>query len=362
MKTYYIIPILFILVFTACEKVIEFDKKLIQPKLVINSFITADSIIDVKLASSKTIPGVEHAFVWPDDAIVKLFVDGVETETLSTYTIEYPESDQFDYWGYTSDSRPTVGYHSSTTRAIAGKTYRLEVSHPNYESVSTETFIPQKVEIIAYSNEETTENQNGYDYTYQTFHIKFKDTEGENNYYQLAIHSISGSWSPNYKDETDSSGVIYVSEYNVSNVSSDDRLLNPDQEDANDFLFGSPSNRYNLFTDEFIDGKEYDLSFSVDKNYYYYDDGSQTDSEKIGEFNRYTITLKSITREAYLYLRSSYAQQWYGDDFFSEPVQAFSNVENGAGIFAGFNSAAFSVQQGEYPVDGVKYEYMNNYY
>lgn len=367
MKKYYSLLIALFAMLTACEKEIEFDKKLVQPKLNVNSFISADSIIDVKISASKSIPGVERNFVWPDNATVKLFVDNVETETLKTYPIAYPETEGEGSYYNGTDSRPTVGYHTINTKAEVGKTYKLEVSHPDYETVTSETYIPEKVKIISYSSEEVTENRNGYDQKLQTFKINFKDPEGEKNYYRLSIRIFSGSWMPNYDDKSDTAGVILLIDQEVGHIESNDRLLNPDQEDANDFLFGSPTNRYNLFTDEFIDGQEHELEFSINKNnsrgYYGGYGDSKINSDTIpGEFNWYTISLQSITKEAYLYMRASYAQHWYGDDFFSEPVQAYSNVENGVGIFAGYSSSGFSIKDGEYPVDGVVYQDDSNLY
>lgn len=365
MKKYTIIFILLSVLFTACEKEIKFDKKLVQPRLVLNSFITSDSIIDVKISASKSIPGVERTFVWPEDATVKLFVDDVETETLKTYLIDYPETEDQYYYYDETDSRPRVGYHTVNTKAETGKTYRLEVSHPDYETATSETYIPEQVKILSHSSEEVTENRDGYNQKFQTFKIKFKDPDGEKNYYRLSINNFSGRWMRNWEDESDTSGFILLINQEVTQVMSDDRLLNPDEEDANDFLFGSPSNVYNLFTDDFIDGKEHELEFSIGKDFQtaYSPNGDLKDStNKLGEFNWYTISLQSITEEAYLYMRASYAQHWYGDDFFSEPVQAYSNVENGVGIFAGYNSSSFSVKEGEYPIDGVVYQDNTNMY
>lgn len=357
----YLIILSFSLILFACQKEIAFNKKLIQPKLVINGFIEADSIIDVKVATSKTIPGVEKPFTWLDDATVKLYVDGVETETLTVYPIEYPETNQLDDYYNGNDSRPTVGYHTINTKAEAGKNYRIEVSHPDYETATAETYIPNKVEILSYASDETTEDDNGFYNSFQNFTIKIKDPEREKNYYRLTIRLFSGTQMQGGKDFTDTTDYISVSNQEVSYIESDDRVLNPDKEDANDFLFGSPYNTYNLFTDELIDGKEYNLQFRVGKSNYieYSDNGFEIRPPNEGEFTWYIISLQSLTYDAFLYMKSSHAQNWYGNDFFSEPVQAFSNIENGVGIFAGYNASGIEVKNGEYPVDGVKYQYNN---
>jgi hypothetical protein len=361
-KNSYILLIAIItLLLSACQKEIEFDEKLIQPRLVINSFIAADSLIDVKVSASKSIPGLEKTFPWPDDATVKLFVDGIETETLEVYYIEAEETPN-DIWFYYDNTKPTCGYRSVSTKAETGRNYRLEVTHDDYDMASAETFLPHKPEIINIKTEDITENYYGQDLRGIQVTLRFKDVPNEKNYYRLNISTFTGNWFPNFDTKDDTTGVIQLSHNNIGNVSSSDKLLNQNEEDANDFLFGSPGNAYNLFTDDLIDGKEYELTFSIypNNNTIWYNGELMVFGEKPGEFYQITIQLQTITKDAYLYMRSSYAQRWYGNDFFSEPVQVYSNIENGVGIFAGFNPSMFEISKGEYPVEGI--EYREDYY
>lgn len=354
--TYLQILALLAILFSACQKEIEFDKKLIQPKLVINSFIEADSLIDVKVSASKTIPGLESSFKWLNDATVKLFVNDVETEVLQGYPIEIEDRED-NYWYYSNDTRPTYGYHTVNTRAENGKTYRIEVTHKDYEAAFAETSLPESPNLLSYKSEEITQNLYGADQRAVQISMRFKDKANEQNYYRINIKAFTGTWYPNFREKDDTTGIIQLRTYYYGNITSDDKLLNPEQEDANDFLFGSPGNTYNLFTDEFIDGKEYELTFSImpNNNTVWYNGELMVFGDKPGEFYHLTIQLQTLTRDAYLYMRSSYAQMWYGDDFFSEPVQAYSNIENGVGIFSGFSATTFEIKKGEYPVDGVEY-------
>ncbi|MBN2807289.1 MAG: DUF4249 domain-containing protein [Prolixibacteraceae bacterium] len=344
------------LLFSACQKEVEFDKKLIRPKLVINSFIETDSLIDVKVSASKTIPGLETSYKWLNDATVKLFVNDVEKEILQGYPIEIEDSEDH-YWYYNNDTRPTYGYRTLNTRAENGKSYRIEVSHKDYDAAYAETSLPENPNLLSYESEEITQNYYGYDQRAVQISIRFKDKANEKNYYRINIKAFTGTWYPNFSEKDDTTGVIQLRTNYYGNVTSDDKLLNPDQEDANDFLFGSPNNSYNLFTDELIDGKEHELTFSIspNNNSVWYNGELMVFGEKPGEFYHLTIQLQALTRDAYLYMRSSYAQMWYGDDFFSEPVQAYSNIENGVGIFSGFSATSFEIKKGEYPVDGVVY-------
>jgi len=348
---------------TSCEKEIEFDEKLIAPKLVINSFIQQDSLITVNIASSKLIPGIKTDFKWIDNATVTLFVDGEEKEKLTVIDVERVPTGYSSVNGDTTffynESEPTKRYSTTQAKVEVGKTYKLEVSHPDYETAYCETSIPTPIQILAFDTATVINKQEwGDNETFQA-KIKFKDTPGEKNYYRLVYSKFTGVSQSYYSSPNDADSIIYLTnELRGTYINSSDKLLNPSEEDANDFLFGSAGNYYNLFTDELIDGKEYELSFAVDLTNNYY--GSSVQTKKKGEFMRLTITLQSITREAYLYMKSTYANKYYESDFFSEPVQVFTNIENGIGIFAGTSSSSVLISRGEYPVEGVKYQNETN--
>ncbi|HKM93849.1 MAG TPA: DUF4249 domain-containing protein [Prolixibacteraceae bacterium] len=370
MKNRSIIAIIIALLalFSACEKEIHFDQKLIDPKLVINSFIIADSTIEATIALSKPIPGFEKQFEWIDNAEVTLYVDDKKAEVLSTFKIDYPAEEKNEYyWEYSSNlSKATVIYRSTSTKAEAGKTYKLEVKHPKYETAFGETTLPEPIEIIELKTETKLMN---YDYGQENqliVKMKFKDRADENNYYRISYTQTIGELYNYYNENPDTAYTIYISSTNFGiNLNSNDKILSND-EDANDFLFGSPNNRYNLFTDDLISGKEYEIEFVAFSNFSYSDyENNETKGffSSPGEFYSIDVKLSTISREAFLYMKASNAQQWYGEDFFSEPVQAFSNIENGVGIVAGYSSSVKNISHGAYPIDTINYEYnqYNNY-
>lgn len=354
---------LFLLLFTtiaflqSCQKEIEFDSKLIEPKMVINGFIQQDSLISITIGTSKAILGIEKPTVWINDASVKLYVDGVEKETLSTYNIVNSTPN----YNSPISENPKTGYRSLSTTAEAGKTYKLVVSHPNYKTVTCETTIPVPIKIEGIDTTTNTSVSNGYSSSEFLIKIRFKDPQGEKNYYRLVYKSLSGMAITKIKTSNGFSDTIQISEQTVgTNISSNDPIINPSEEDANDFLFGSPSNTYNLFTDDYLEGKEYELSFYI-SSYYITLNTSKIDTS-IGEFFKLDVELQSITREAYLYMKSVNAYNYYNGDLFSEPVQVFTNIENGIGIFAGYSSSLKIISRGEYPIEGVNYQTQNNGY
>lgn len=353
-KKYKLITIvIFSVLISSCLKEIDFNYNLIGPELVINGFPAKDSIIDVNIAVSKPIPGIEQAFEWLDDATVVLYVNGQETETLVPYDINDQQTGNGYYYS-SYNTLPTTGYRS-TTKAIAGNIYKLVVTHPNYKTATCETTIPDPVNIISLDTATVITSYEYWTDRVLNFKLKFNDRAGEKNYYRLTVKYTRGLWQPNYDVKEDTTGVIMLETNN--HINSDDPLLNPD-EDANDFLIEPPQNNYNLFTDDLIEGKDYEMSFNLNYNFNYYIENER--ETPVGEFYRITIGLCTLTREAYLYMRSSEAQSWYDGDIFSEPTQVFSNVENGTGILGGYSIMQKSIGKGEYPIDGI--EYVNNSY
>jgi hypothetical protein len=76
-----------------------------------------------------------------------------------------------------------------------------------------------------------------------------------------------------------------------SYFNSDDPIFSFETEDANNYIFGSSWNEYGIFSDELINGKEYELNFHRSVGY---SDDFEFQPDK-GEFKEFTILLQSIT-------------------------------------------------------------------
>jgi hypothetical protein len=350
-------------VFNACMKEVEFDEGVLDSKLVVNGFVCADSIIKIQVAISKPIPGVEKSMEWIDNATIKLFVNGEFTEELQNFEIKYEEENGYnDYYYYSSRERPTSEYRSVQTTARTGKTYKVEIEHDDYDMAWAETTIPEAVTIDTLRSNTKEVNEYGYTDTRQFFHVKFTDPENIQNYYRLTYSLSTGHRQGDWSDKTgefeinDSVKIVRVDTETDIYIDTDDPLL-VGEDDADDFLFMGAGNRYNLFTDDLINGQTYELSFN---NYNYYNNSNELHD---GEFNKNTIHLMSLSKEAFLYIKSSYEHWVYDEAFLTEPVQVYTNINNGLGIFAGYSIDERSIIKGEYPVDSIEYIYNdNNYY
>ena len=88
-----------------------------------------------------------------------------------------------------------------------------------------------------------------------------------------------------------------------------------------------------IFNDEVINGKEYTIWFKG--NSYYYDNN---ESRSV-----YYIIFKTVSKEFYRYYISLAKHMNAQGEIFMEPVQVYTNIENGFGIFAGYSADADSV-------------------
>lgn len=345
----------------ACLVEVEFDEKILESKLVVNGFVCADSLIKVQLAVSHPIPGVQRSTEWINNATIKLYVDGEFSEELQNVKIEYDENEYDEYY-YDWAPRPESEYQSLTTIAQTGKIYKIEIECDGFEMAWAETTIPEKVIIDTVRTEIKEVIEYGYSENRKFYYMKFSDPQNEKNYYRITLSNARGRRETMWNDTTyqyeivDSIKRVYVSYDFDPYIQSDDPLLNGN-EDADDYLFSGADNEYKLFNDDLINGQDYELSF----NQYYYNYGNENTTEIEGEFEHSNIRLMTLSREAYLYIKSSYEHWYYDEEFLSEPVQVFTNINNGIGIFAGYSFDEYSIGKGEYPIDSFEYTYSNYY-
>lgn len=351
-----------LLMANSCQKKISFDAELISSRLVVNGMIEPDNIVDLLVAASKPIPGVVSDFNWIIDANVVLYENGEKIETLDTYDITYDETKVQSYWyGNSAEKRPAKGYRSKH-KVVAGNSYKIVVSHPEYDEVTCETVVPEPVPIESIDTSTFVSNKFGYEQNMLNLKITFNDPLEEDNYYRIIAVNTIGQPSVEYHSDKEQDTVVYVTE---NNMIINDPIINPEQEDANDILFSGPSNVYQVFTDELIQGKTYTINFDV--NLYNNWNSELENVDDLGAFYQFKLIFQSLSREAYLYIKSSYEHKYYDGELFVEPVQVFSNVEGGIGILGAQASTVFEIKHGEYPKDNIEYRegynsYGNNYY
>ncbi len=320
------------LMMPSCEEIIEFKGEKTEPKIVMYALLNPDDTISVSIAKSHAVFDVRYTPSQITDAVVRLYRDGELIETL-TYVPPEPCSQ--------CPSPEHSQYESQGIKPVPGSTYRIEAEVPGLKAVSAETSLPELVPVISIDTVTDSEYN-----TFLVTKVKFADPGAAENYYRISVTRLEGHYNgdPSLPFNPEASVNVVMSDDTYS--ANDDPLIAPDQEED---LFGIyASNTYNVFSDELISGKEYDLTLKI--SYYRKPDTTHY------EFAHFKIELHSITKAMYLYLRSYAAHMQTRDSFFSEPVLVYSNVTDGLGVVgAGVISMAV-IEIGEYPVDGVIYQ------
>ncbi len=292
------ITALLLLVFNACEKVLEIDIPFKERKLVINSILNPDSIVSVHVSKSMHILDKKNMAAI-DDAGVKLYEDGVFVNIIPPKFNGFYELDDF--------------------KPSPGKTYRIEVSAGAHDPVKAEDVIPWSVDIKSI---DTNRVKGEYNQGYLRCFMKFNDPAGVSNYYMVRGRALMHfqDWDP----QTDS----IIQNYYMDDlwISSQDPVI----EEEGGLAFAGL-----IFSDNYFEGKTYNFSFSFPVYHLY---GAKPDDN----FEVY-LYLYSLSADYYRYLKSYELQAYAREDPFAEPVTVYNNIENGFGIFAGFSVSSDTI-------------------
>ncbi len=313
-KSIYIIPL--ILLFTSCEKVIEFNGTVTDPMVVVNSFVTPDSVVVAQVSLSRFFLSNDATFEMVNNATVSLLVNGIQKENLTP---------------------APNGLYVGTYHPVKGDSISLQVQTPGKNRVNCATIIEPQTKVVSIDTTSVTMGTSSpitavnkttgardtigdsYDRTLK-FVLKFKDSLNVNpnihNYYRLVVYTKTTTPKGNFSDYTFSFDDIVSGNANNS--------------------VGPPtslsSNKYNVFSDDLFDGKQYPLTFSVQNNRNVYYSGSAPLTKRKEVY----VNLQSISKSYYLYLQTRASIK--SNTFFAEPVQVYNNVDGGIGILGSYTS------------------------
>lgn len=332
----------------SCEKTIEFKGDNMEPKIVVNSILVVGEPISVQIMKSRSLLSDRPFIEALPEAKALLYEDGVLLEALDTLHLPYPSNN--------GETLMIFSGFVGKTIPKPGKTYRLEVSNDGLQPVSCETTVPQTVEIVKIDTitEYTVSEGNQYPQPRLKITFHFSDPAAKENYYRIESRMTEGYVKNNHQLHIPSfipSDTIVVRPDRINRLELTDPVFKSEGQ-ANEVIFGSPDNRFSIFDDALIDGKDYGLMLFNIANFYDY--GTSKGLE-YGNFRLQTISLISLSKEYHDYLHSVNYHSWYSDDFFSEPYPVLSNVRGGMGIFGSSNISTAEILFGEYPMAGKTY-------
>lgn len=321
-----------------CEKTIEFKGGETAPMLVVNSIISPDSTLLAEVSESHFFLDDFEGTKYVENANFDLFVNGENKGKLVRF--------------------PSIGTYGSYYKVSPGDEVRIEVSAEGFVPVTGSTTMPPRPEILQVDTSSTVSKMYdyhgwGYNSTYNwdtigeytskniRFSMKFKDNGDEKNYYRMVVKKRT------YPKKENQGGLIYDGEYIENYLTYFDDIVfqTSDQSYMSDFedIFGGGSiynSYYNLFSDELINGKEYELKFGdyITLDYISYKDDNNPKRDN-PERTVYYIFLQEVSPEYYQYVRSVASARNVDGNPFVEPVQVRSNITNGIGLFGSYTSS-----------------------
>ena len=292
MKTYnstfrflLLVPVL-IVGMVACQKELPFDQEVVTPKLVVNGLFTQDSVWKVHLSRSLSVI---------DEGELQAVSDG-------NVVIKNAAGNQVAALQYEGDGV----YAAASEMPAIDVPYTIEASAPGYATVTATDRIPGSVQILSL---DTLSKRGPQGDDVLEFSLTFTDPAGLANYYMIQL-TVSVTYVEPGFDTIQYSYPqgVYCNDPNLENVTATDNY-----------------HRELLLNDQSIDGQTYTLKFEMP------DIGFGSGDELDGVL----ISLISSSETFFNYRKSYQAYQQGEGNPFAQPVQVYSNVEGGFGIFAG---------------------------
>ncbi len=284
-----------LILLSSCIKEVDLNLEKLPEKVVVNGTICPDSTFSVRVSLSSAM--TEHKKL-VDNATIAVFEDGI-------FIYNLPNSGN--------------GWYTVPNHPIEGKKYKIEVSVPGFEMVYAETDIPVFPTIVDAWFEKAGEIDSPISTAknyYSTTTIIFQDDPAKKNYY---LPGGGGYKSENSK-ETDES-ILTESDLN----------FNPPFHYFSDALFQGQQKTMTL------NGGGYIVHF-ITPNFDVWE--YQQDYEHFFSIvsEEFFKGVKSWTIHKYNQNSDTYVNDPLTLLFIGEPVEMYSNVVGGYGIFAGRNS------------------------
>jgi len=314
-----IIIIAAIILSTSCEKNIEFNGEITDPQIVLNSYISTDSVVSVHLSKSRFFLSSKTDFVLVKNAKIDLYVNKSLKEQLS----------------HVSD-----GWYKGTYKPKENDFIELVAKVPTYEDIKTNTEIPKKAVIVkidtsliiqqtypVYSEGKIIgDNITGR----LTIDITLKDNADLKNFYRVSMKTFQINDTTNAR-MNEWNTFFNMQGYDIKNGNIFD-LLEGDLESKN-------YTNFHMLNDDLFNGKEIKLSIEQQIYFFKAKTGVVLPKEWLKGQNSnpsYEFNIQSVTRDMYLFIKSKEASRESVSNFISEPVVIYDNIENGIGILGSY--------------------------
>ena len=313
-----------IICFYSCgelETVIDINIPTHEPVLVLNGRLDTDTNVQVLVSSSVgAFDNSNPSMV--NDANVILFENNIEVETLTLDTDNTYEMYLND-GNWRTNTYIDMNYYVSNYVPKKDKTYKIEVTHPNFNDINASTYIPDDILIYNLVIDSTSNNDK------INFEFSFDDDANIVNYYSV---SLIVSCSKVFEDEYG-----YFDSWNYGGnveMNSNDPSFPTNSFDALEGGYSFQGERA-VFNDALFNGQEKRISVDV-----------LTEEFKYSQCDTIKFIFSTFSDDSYRYYNSLSEQRESGelDIFGGEVVPVFTNVNNGLGILLSKNAQEFNIK------------------
>ena len=300
-----------LLLFNACETVVDLEIAEEPPRLVVNFVYGYEG--ELELSQSKSV--LDNTRVQP-----------VSGAAITLYN-EENRSGRFE------EVTNIAGIYYPPFPLKDGKTYTLRIEKEGLEPVEAMATVPLPVEIkgIDYDTTHLMPNNDtpDRDIIRTNVRIHFNDPGQEHNYYAVLIKDFEAS---DYSELERGRSTKLLLTYGSTNLRSKDPAI----VSSNSQLVQSDGRIYGrtlIFDDHLFDASHYTLHIDLDVSF------SKNSTNRGLE-----VHLLSISEHHFRYVQAQQFQQYRSNDPLAEPIRVPNNIENGFGIFAGYSKDWFEMR------------------
>lgn len=303
--------IMFATVGTGCRKYLDFEGEDLQPRLVLNSLATADSVLTVTLSNSRGVidPG---ALAPVTNGQVRVF-DG--------------QGNLVEELVHQGD-----GVYQGTTTIVEGSELAVQAEASGLGAVRAADRVPLAVPIQQWDTVSVIIDEgSGFVYSTLELTLTINDPGDRSNFYMLEgfigqQYTIEWVFDPNSGEFVPDTVLLDEPFFSRATFSTTDQILLS----GSDAGLGETRVFFNraLFRDELFNGSTRSFRFRLET------------SIRPGTLD---LRLVSISEAAFRYYRTLERYSYASGDPFAEPVQVFTNVEGGLGVWIGANVERLSI-------------------
>jgi hypothetical protein len=234
--------------------------------------------------------------------------------------LKYSENSNFGFTTYETLVAPNL--------LKAGKTYELRVNHPDFEEVTCTQVMPSELSVEYARYRENAGTSNDPDLIpLEAIDVLINDKAGEKNYYEMEVLTNYPQLQPKFDSLT--GGYIYdplTGQLLYDTIGYYEYAAYPESSEDINAVAGTGNTL--LVSDKEFDGQKYKFSFRKYR----------------GGDKKFTVYVRSITEESYLYSASAKRKSDAEDNPLAEPVSSFSNLKGGIGIFGLKSEKKFRIE------------------